>query len=140
MVAIRAFEAADESAVLELWASSGLTVPWNDPARDIARKLAEEPDELLVAIEGERLIGTAMAGYDGHRGWIYYLAVAEDRSRDGVGRQLVAACEELLAARGCPKVNLMVRGANAAALEFYARVGYEPSDVVTLGKRLELDG
>ena len=139
MAEIRAFQAADQPAVLALWDACGLTVPWNDPRKDIARKMAEEPGELLVAVADGSLIGTSMAGYDGHRGWIYYLAVAERHRRDGVGLRLVTACEELLAARGCPKVNLMVRAGNADAIEFYARAGYARSDVVTLGKRLVRD-
>ncbi len=140
MVEIRAYADGDEDAVVELWAEAGVAVPWNDPRKDIARKLADGADELLVAVEGERVMGTAMAGYDGHRGWIYYLAVRADRRNQGIGRRLVAACEVILAGRGCPKVNLMVRADNPEAVGFYARVGYEASDVVTLGKRLEPDG
>lgn len=139
MVQVRAYRQADEERVLELWAECELVVAWNDPRKDVARKLAQAPEELLVAVDGGVVIGTAMAGYDGHRGWICYFAVDPARRGAGVGRQLVGACEALLAERGCPKVNLMVRGANVAALEFYERLGYEPSDVVTLGRRLVAD-
>lgn len=139
MVEIRAFAEGDADQVVELWLESGVAVPWNDPRKDIVRKLADDADGLLVAVDGDRLIGTAMAGYDGHRGWIYYLAVTADRRGRGIGKQLVAACESILARRGCAKVNLMVRADNREALGFYERVGYEASDVVTLGKRLERD-
>lgn len=139
MVEIRAFADGDEEAIVELWVESGVAVPWNDPRKDIVRKVADDGDGLLVAVDGDRVIGTAMAGYDGHRGWIYYLAVSADRRNRGIGRRLVAACEALLARRGCPKVNLMVRADNPEVLGFYARVGYEISEVVTLGKRLERD-
>jgi GNAT superfamily N-acetyltransferase len=93
-----------ESAVVSLWERCGLIRPWNDPKKDIARKIAIDPDLLLVGLEGESLIGTIMVGYEGHRGWINYLAIDPDHRRKGYARQLMVAAENLLAERGCPKV------------------------------------
>ncbi len=133
---IRAFAAGDEDAVVALWKASGLLRPWNDPHRDIARKLAVQPELFLVgSVEGE-LMATAMAGYPGHRGWVYYLAVAEAHRRLAHGRALMQEVERLLLARGCPKVNLLVRSTNAGVIAFYRRLGYTEDAVVSLGKRL----
>jgi ribosomal protein S18 acetylase RimI-like enzyme len=112
---------------------------WNDPYRDIDRKLAGDADNLVVLEDHDRLIGSVMFGYDGHRGWINYLAVHPDHQRRGLGRVLMAEAEERLARLGCPKVNLQVRGSNQAAVEFYRRIGYEIDDVVSMGRRLEHD-
>lgn len=93
---------------------------------------------MLAAVDGEgRLLGTAMVGHDGHRGWVYYLAVQPDLRRSGVGRALMQSSEEWLRERGMPKVNLMVRTTNSAAIAFYARLGYEDGEVVVLGKFLD---
>lgn len=145
-ITVRTFDPRETDVVVALWHATGLTRPWNDPHRDIARKLAEQPELFLVAVDGDdaadpdgRLVGTVMAGSDGHRGWMYYLAVAEDRRGEGIARRLVVAAEALLLAAGCPKVQLMVRGDNAAAAGFYDRLGYERQDVVVLGRRLDAD-
>jgi ribosomal protein S18 acetylase RimI-like enzyme len=135
-VDIRPFEAADEDAVVALWAACGLVRPWNDPRRDIARKLSVQPDLFLVAAEGDVIVGAGMAGFDGHRGWVNYLAVATDRREVGIGQALMAAFEERLLALGCPKVNLQVRAGNHDVLAFYGRLGYVEDAVVSLGKRL----
>ena len=137
---IRPFAPADEDAVVALWERCGLTRPWNDPRKDIRRKLAVRPDLFLVGVLGGEIIATAMAGYDGHRGWVYYLGVDPARQRNGHGRALMAEVERLLRAEGCPKINLMVRSTNAAVIEFYERLGYAQDDVAGLGKRLEHDG
>ena len=92
-----------------------------------------------MATCGGRIVGTVMAGYDGHRGWINYLAVDEEQRRRGIGRALMAAAEEELVALGCPKVNLQIRTGNAEALAFYERLGFGRDDVVSVGKRLERD-
>lgn len=127
---------ADADAVIALWHACGLTRPWNDPAQDFARALAGETSTVLLA-EGEGgVIGSVMIGDDGHRGWVYYLAVAESARRTGLGRQLMSAAEDWLRARGCPKIQLMVRDSNAEALGFYAALGLEPQGVVTLGRFL----
>lgn len=120
-----------------LWRACGLTRPWNDPVEDLHRALAGPASTVLAAVEGDVLVGTVMTGHDGHRGWLYYLAVREDRRGTGTGRALVAACEQWARDRGVPKVQLMVRGGNAGAVAFYARLGYEPADVVVLGRRLD---
>ncbi len=137
---IRPFEPADEDAVVALWGRCGLTRPWNDPRKDIRRKLAVRPDLFLVGVEGGEVVATAMAGYDGHRGWVYYLGVAPEHRHMGYGRAIMAEVERLLLAEGCPKINLQVRTTNREVIEFYRRLGYAVDDVASLGKRLEHDG
>jgi len=139
-VKIRAYASGDEAAVVALWEACGLTRPWNDPRRDIARKLAEQPELFLVGIVDRTLMATAMAGYDGHRGWVYYFAVSPAHRRRGHGRALMHEAERLLRERGCPKLNLQVRGGNADAVSFYRRLGYAEDAVVSFGKRLIPDG
>ena len=139
-VHIRPFDLRDEDTVVALWESAGLTRPWNDPRADIRRKLTVQPELFLVAVDGDDLVGTVMAGYDGHRGWLYYLASAETHRGRGIGRALVAEAERLLEALGCPKVQLMVRPDNAAARGFYEALGYEPFDTWATGRRLIVDG
>jgi ribosomal protein S18 acetylase RimI-like enzyme len=136
---IRPFEPADEPAVIELWQRCGLTRPWNDPAKDIRRKLGVRPDLFLVGVLEGAVVATVMAGYDGHRGWINYLGVAPEHQRRGFGRSIMAEAERRLRACGCPKVNLQVRATNEAVLAFYRRLGYAVDEVVSLGKRLEHD-
>lgn len=136
---IRTFQLADQPSVIELWRACDLLRPWNDPVKDIARKLAVQPDLFLVGVEQGRIVASVMAGYEGHRGWLNYLAVAADQRRRGCGRAIVVDAERLLSAAGCPKINLQVRSANHAVIEFYRRLGYSIDDVVSLGKRLEHD-
>jgi len=136
---IRPFAIADEDAVVALWERTGLTRPWNDPRKDIRRKLKVRPDLFLVAEQDNVVIGTVMVGYDGHRGWINYLGVDPDNRRKGVARALMAEAERLLRLEGCPKINLQVRSTNAETIEFYRRIGYVLDDVVSFGKRLESD-
>ncbi|MGE0876876.1 MAG: GNAT family acetyltransferase [Burkholderiales bacterium] len=136
---IRAFVPGDEAAVVALWEACGLTRPWNDPRRDIARKLAEQPELFLVGTIDGVLMASAMAGYDGHRGWAWYVAVAQSHRGRGHGRALMLEAERLLRERGCPKLNLQVRGGNADALAFYRRLGYAEDAVIGLGKRLIAD-
>ena len=136
---IRAFHAADESAVVALWDECGLTRPWNDPRKDIARKLAVQPELFLVGVVDEALIASVMAGYEGHRGWMNYLAVAPRFRGRGFGRALVDHVERLLLERGCPKVNLQVRASNPEALAFYRGLGYVQDESISLGKRLIVD-
>lgn len=136
---IRPFDAADTEAVVSLWHAAGLTRPWNDPHRDIERKLAVQPELFLVAVDDGDVVGSAMAGYDGHRGWIHYLATAPSRRGEGIGRGLVAAVEQRLVAMGCPKVQLMVRPDNPGVHAFYSMLGYEPFETWTTGKRLIAD-
>lgn len=136
---IRAYAPADEAAVVALWEACGLTRPWNDPRKDIRRKLAVRPDLFLVGELGGEVIGTAMAGYEGHRGWINYLAIAPAHQRKGLARSLMDEAERLLRESGCPKINLQIRTSNAGAIEFYRRLGFSVDDTVSMGKRLERD-
>ena len=138
-IAIRAFELADTEAVVSLWQLTGLTRPWNNPYQDIHRKLKVQPELFLVAVDGRVIVGSVMAGYDGHRGWLYYLASAPDRRGEGIARRLVAEAEERLTAMGCPKVQLMVRPENGIARGFYDALGYEPFETWNTGKRLIAD-
>ncbi len=121
---------------MSLWRVCDLTRPWNDPYRDIERKLAVGADNLLVLQDDDRLIGSVMVGYDGHRGWVNYFAVHPDHQRRGFGHLLMSEAEKRSQLLGCPKVNLQVRGSNRAAVEFYRRIGYTLDDVVSLGRRL----
>lgn len=137
---IRPFEPRDTDAVIALWEAAGLTKPWNNPSLDIARKATVQPELFLVA-EGEDhvVLGTVMAGYDGHRGWMNYLASSPGARGLGIGRALVEHVENALHALGCPKVNLQVRTSNAQAVEFYRHLGYEVDETISLGKRLIVD-
>src|SRR5262245_32680288 len=140
MMPIRPYQSADEDAVVSLWHACGLTRPWNDPRKDIARKLQVRPDLFLVGEIGGAVVATVMAGYEGHRGWVNYLAVSPNHRGRGLGRAIMAQAERLLREAGCPKINLQVRTGNTAALAFYQRIGFAVDDVVSLGKRLERDG
>jgi ribosomal protein S18 acetylase RimI-like enzyme len=136
---IRTFAKPDEAAVVALWRAAGLTRPWNDPHADIARKQTVQPELFLVGeLDGE-IVASAMAGYDGHRGSVYYLAVSPAHQRSGYARALMAEVERRLEALGCPKLNLMVRRDNTAVIGFYDHLGYEEQSVMTLGKRLIVD-
>lgn len=136
---IRRYRSEDESAVVQLWRACDLVVPYNDPYKDIQRKMAIQADLFMVGVEGTRIVATVMAGYEGHRGWMNYLAVAPDRQRAGLGRQMVAEAEQQLRRLGCPKINLQIRRANAGVMQFYRRLGYLEDDVASMGKRLEKD-
>ncbi len=135
-LAIRPFHPADEAAVIGLWTVCGLTRPWNDPRKDVARKLTVQSDLFLVGVVGDEIVGTLMGGYDGHRGWINYLAVAPAHQRRGYAAALMRAVERKLLEMGCPKINLMIRSGNEAVQAFYAGLGFQQDAVVSLGKRL----
>ena len=120
-----------------LWHRSGLTRPWNDPLADLQRAARGATSTVLAACDDQgSLIGTSMVGHDGHRGWVYYLAVATEQQRHGVGRALMRASEQWLAERGVPKLNLMVRRGNEDVLAFYESLGYKDGEVVVLGRFL----
>lgn len=141
---IRPFRPADTEAVVALWEACGLVRPWNDPRRDIARKATVQPELFLVATTPtaagtEALVAAGMAGFDGHRGWVNYLAVRPDLQGGGLGRTMMAEFERLLGAMGCPKVNLQVRAGNEQVIAFYESLGYAPDHAVSLGKRLIAD-
>lgn len=141
---IRAFDRSDTDAVIALWEEAQLTRPWNDSRLDIERKLAFQPELFLVATDvraesDSAIVGSVMAGYDGHRGWLYYLATAPSHRHQGIARALVSQAEDMLLAMGCPKVQLMVREGNDDVLGFYEGLGYEEFTVSTTGKRLVID-
>jgi len=138
-VIVRAYKESDEARVLELWMFAGLIRPWNDPKKDIARKLKVQRELFLVAeLEGV-VVGVVMAGYDGHRGWVNYLAVDIGQRRRGIGSALMRDAERRLRLLGCPKINLQVRSENSEVQAFYAALGFKNDAVVSLGKRLEDD-
>jgi ribosomal protein S18 acetylase RimI-like enzyme len=128
---IRLFQDSDRSDVIELWHRCNLVVPQNDPQQDIDLKLRAQPDLFFVGTVSNRIVATVMAGYDGHRGWIYYLAVEKY-----IGRRMMEQAESALQKRGCPKINLQVRTSNRAVISFYERLGFSNDDVIGLGKRL----
>ena len=136
---IRPYHPTDEAAVVTLWERCGLTRPWNDPRQDIARKLQVQAEWFLVGVDGEHIVASLMAGYDGHRGWINYLAVDPEFQHQGYGRAIMGEAERLLKAAGCPKINLQIRQDNAAAIAFYERIGFREDAVVSYGKRLIAD-
>ncbi len=133
---IRPFRDEDEQAVVALWRACGLTRPWNDPHKDIARKRVVQRELFLVGEREGRVVATVMAGYDGHRAWMYYLAVDPALQGQGLGTLLVRRIEEEMLVRGCPKLSLLVRSTNAQVLAFYRKLGYAQDDSVPLGKRL----
>ncbi|MCA9073870.1 MAG: GNAT family acetyltransferase [Planctomycetaceae bacterium] len=137
MVQIRSLEPFDEANVVDLWSEvfpDGAL--HNDPEASLKRKLEVDHDLLLVAVVDDRVVGTVMGGYDGHRGWIYSLAVLPKYRWRGIGSALIHEAEERLKSRGCLKVNLQVRASNESVVEFYERVGYHVEERVSMGKRL----
>jgi ribosomal protein S18 acetylase RimI-like enzyme len=134
---IRSYEESDEGAVVLLWREVFPDAPpWNDPVQDIRRKLAVQRGLFLVATANTGLVGTAMGGYDGHRGWVYYVAVRPEHRRRGIGTALMKEIEARLIARGCPKLNLQVRGSDEDAIAFYKRLGFAIEERVSMGKLL----
>lgn len=135
-VLIRPFKLADEATVIDLWTKLGLVSANNSPAVDIKQKLKVNPELFLVAELDFMVVGTLMGGYEGHRGWVNYLAVDPEFQRRGIARQLMHELETALTSRGCPKINLQVRTKNLAVLEFYKAIGYVQDEVISLGKRI----
>jgi ribosomal protein S18 acetylase RimI-like enzyme len=136
---VRRYDDADRTAVIALWDAAGLLHPGNDPHGDIDRKVADSPWGFIVMDEADSVIGTAMVGYDGHRGWINYLGCHPDHRRRGVATTLMAEARRLLIERGCAKVNLQVRAGNDSAIRFYESLGYTDDQVSSLGLRLVVD-
>lgn len=136
---IRAYKTKDKEEIISLWNECGLVVPQNDPAKDIERKLKVDPDLFLVGVDENGIVASVMGGYEGHRGWINYLAVKPSEQRKGYGRSIMQAVEALIKQKGCPKINLQVRTTNEAVIAFYATIGYGNDNVVGLGKRFEYD-
>ncbi len=136
---IRPFLDSDEAAVIALWEAAGLTRSWNDPRKDIERKRSVQRDWFLVGVEAGAVMASIMIGYDGHRGWINYLAVDPAHRHRGHARALMREAERLLEAAGCPKINLQIRTSNASVIAFYKAIGYAQDDVVSFGRRLIAD-
>ncbi len=137
MIDIRSYHPDDEPSVIQLWKTVFPDAPpRNDPRKDINTKSKLQPDLFLVALTGNLLVGTAMAGFDGHRGWIYYLAVAPDYQRQGIGTAIMQKVEESLTQLGCPKLNLQIRADNVEVQAFYESQGYETEQRISMGKEL----
>jgi ribosomal protein S18 acetylase RimI-like enzyme len=136
---IRPFHPQDEEQVIALWMECNLIVPQNDPKKDIQRKLKVNPELFLVGVVNDEIVATIMGGYEGHRGWVNYLAVSPSHQRKGYGRQIMEHVEAKLRAMGCAKINLQVRETNLAVIEFYKAIGYAVDHVIGMGKRLEYD-
>ncbi len=133
---IRSFQISDEPDVIDLWRRCGLVVPQNDPKKDIEMKLQVQPELFFVGAISNRIVSTVMSGYDGHRGWIYYLAVDPDYQQNGIGRRMVEKAEMKLRKLGCQKINLQVRNSNKSVIAFYEHIGFLDDDVLGMGKRL----
>ena len=136
---IRSFQDPDAAEVIRLWDRCGLLRPWNDPRKDVARKRRVQSDLFLVGVIDGSIVASLMAGYDGHRGWINYLAVDPQHRRQGLARALMGEAERRLRAMGCAKINLQIRRDNPEAIAFYERIGFTEDAVVSFGKRLERD-
>jgi len=140
LIEIGDLRAEEADAAVALWQACGLTRPWNDPHADLALALATPTTTILAGRLDGALVATIMTGFDGHRGWVYYLAVSPDHQRAGLGAAMMRAAEAWLREQGAPKLNLMVRGDNLAATGFYEAIGYERSDVIVLQKFLNPEG
>lgn len=134
--AFRPMREGEASAVVALWQAAGLTRPWNPPGEDIAEIEAHPHADILVAVDVDELIAAIIVGYDGHRGWVYYLGVDPGRRGEGLGRQAMEAAEHWLRARGAQKIQLIVRKSNAPVIAFYEALGYEEGEVVLMQKWL----
>lgn len=133
---ISPYDNVQRDEVIDLWERGDLIVPWNDPDRDIDAKLKVMGDLFLVGTVEEKVIATVMVGYEGHRGWVNYLAVDPEYRRRGIGRALMKRAEEELRTLGCPKINVQVRTGNISAVAFYDGIGFTSDDVISMGKRL----
>ena len=133
------FDEKHRKDVVHLWKICDLTRPWNDPNRDIDRKLTDRTGKLFLLKKGDLILGSVMVGYDGHRGSVNYLSVHPDFQKKNLGRMLMKHSEDYLLALGCPKLNLMVRTSNLPVIEFYERLEYQKDEVVVFSKRLITD-
>jgi ribosomal protein S18 acetylase RimI-like enzyme len=137
---IRPFVETDAERVIALWSRCGLLRPWNDPKKDIARKLRVQRELFMVGELAGEIVAAMMVGYEGHRGWVNYLAVEPRLQHRGLGREMMAEAERRLVELGCPKIQLQVRKDNVDAIAFYRKLGYSEDAVVNMGKRLIKDG
>ena len=133
---IRKFQESDRTEVIALWEQCELVRPQNHPDSDVDMKMSFQPDLFFVGVENELIVATVMAGYQGHRGWINYLAVDPNIQRSGNGEAMMDYAEDALKKLGCVKINLQVRSTNSAVLGFYDSIGYVKDEVTSLGKRL----
>ncbi len=133
---IREYTRSDEKSVIALWCKCNLIVPWNNPVQDIERKLKVDPDLFLVGEKGGVIVTTVMGGYEGHRGWINYLAVHPEYRCNGFGKEIMLEVEKRIKEKGCPKINLQVRSSNNEVIAFYKAIGFIDDEVIGLGKRL----
>lgn len=136
---IRKYSEDDRNDVIELWSKCGLIAPQNNPERDIERKLKVNPEWFLIGELDGRVIATCVAGYEGHRGWINYLAVLPGYRRRGFAAQMMQEAERILRDAGCPKINLQIRSSNTGVIEFYKTIGFKEDEVISMGKRLVQD-
>ena len=127
----------DVAAVIALWQACGLTRPWNDPASDIALARRGENSTVLVGRLGSHVVATAMVGHDGHRGWVYYVAVDPDQQSKGFGRAIMKATEEWLRQTGIAKLQLMVRPDNKKVQAFYESLDYDEQKRIIYAKWLD---
>ena len=136
---IRPYRPGDEETVIELWKACNLVVAHNNPRKDIRRKSQVNPEWFLIGEWDNQIVATCMTGYEGHRGWINYLAVSPGRRRQGIAVRMMEEAEKLLRQAGCPKINLQIRSTNVAVIAFYQSLGFKIDEVVSMGKRLEID-
>jgi ribosomal protein S18 acetylase RimI-like enzyme len=137
-VEIRELDGNHRGEAVALWVRTGLVRPWNPPEQDFDRAVSGRGSAVLGAVDGDRLVATVMVGHDGHRGWVYYVAVEPAVQATGIGRAMMQAAEEWVHNAGIPKIQLMVRSTNTAALEFYDAVGFTVEDTVVLSRRLDV--
>jgi ribosomal protein S18 acetylase RimI-like enzyme len=137
VIGLRPYREDDEAALISLWQECGLTRPWNPPAGDIGLLRRSGHGEIVVAAESDNIVGSVMVGHDGHRGWVYYLAVAAPHRQSGLGRRLMQAAEAWLAKRGVRKLELMIRESNSGVQEFYRRLGYAAEPVKVMSRWLD---
>lgn len=138
-LSIRSYIPDDKENVINLWLECNLVVPQNNPGKDIERKLNINPEWFLVGVLEGQIVATCMVGYEGHRGWINYLAVDPKHQRKGIAGQMMEEAENILRKAGCPKINLQVRETNTEVIQFYESIGYQIEPMVNMGKRLEYD-
>ncbi len=136
---IRSYRESDKDDVIQLWKECELVVPWNDPQSDIERKQTVQSEFFLIGLIHKEIVATAMAGYDGHRGGVYYLAVKPKYQQQEIGKQIMEEAEKRLLEIGCPKLNIMVRTTNSDVINFYKAIGYKVDGVTTMSKRLISD-
>jgi len=134
---VRTYKDTDKEKVVDIWKQCDLVVPWNHAETDINIKKDFQPDLFLVGEIDNLIVATVMAGFEGHRGWINYLAVLPDFQKQGVGREIMQEAERRLRELDCPKINLQVRSSNKDIIAFYESIGFTQDDVISLGKRLD---